>query len=114
MEDNRNYNKRPKSITEFRSSYSDNKNNFNSTDKYFRRQAVLKYLLVAVFAAFIILGAFLITDALLTISEEPYVPEETTTQAVEKTDIDEKYFENQVTVPADEIDETENNNDLRE
>lgn len=116
MEDNRNYNKRPRSYTEFRSSYSDNKNNFNSTDKYFRRQAVLKYLLVAVFAAVIALGAFLITDALLTISEEPYVPEETTTQpSAEKTDdIDEKYFENQVTVPADEVDETENNNDLRE
>lgn len=114
MEDNQKYNKRPRSYTEFRSSYSDSKNNFSSTDKYFKRQAVLKYVLVAVIVAVIAVASFLIVDALLTISEEPYYPEETTTQAVEKTDIDKKYFENQVTVPADEVDEEEYDNDLRE
>ena len=116
MESNQKYNKRPRSYTEFRASYSDNKNNFNSTDKYFRRQSIIKYLIVAVFIAVVAVGAFLIADALISISEEPYVSEETTTQAVEKTDIDKKYFENQVTVPADEVqvDEDENDNDLRE
>lgn len=114
MEDNRKYNKRPRSYTEFRSSYSDNKNNFSSTDRYFRRQAVLKYILVAIIVAVIAVASFLVVDALLTISEEPYTPEQTTTEAVEKTDIDEKYFKDQVTVPADKVDEDENENDLRE
>ena len=114
MEDNQKYNKRPRSYTEFRDSYSDNKHNFNSTDKYFKKQAVLKYLLLAVILAVVAVAGFLVTDALLTISEEPYTPVETTTQAVEKTDIDKKYFENQVTVPADKVNEQENDNDLRE
>lgn len=113
MEDNRKYNKRPRSITEFRSSYSDNKKNFDSTNKASKRQFVLKVFFIAVFFVFVAIAGFLITDALLTISEEPYVPSEEVTQ-VQKNDIDEKYFENQVTVPADKVDENGNNSDVRE
>ena len=108
MDDNRKLNKRPRSYTEFRTSYSDSKNNFSSTDKVFRRQAVIKYVLIGIFLAIVVIAGFLITDSLLNISEEPYVPKETeTTTREEKTDIDKKYFENQVTVPAEEIGEEE-------
>lgn len=115
MEDNRKYNKRPRSITEFRTSYSDNsKNNRNSTDRYFRRQTVLKYIIVAIFCAVVVLVGFLITDALLTISEEPYVPEKTTAVTTEsKPDTVKKQFREQVTVNADDVDEADND-DMRE
>ena len=116
MEENRKINKRPRSITEFRTAYSDSKNNFNSTDRHFRRQALIKYVLIAVFLAVIALAGFLVTDALLTISEEPYVPEETTTAPVEEestTGIDKKYFENQVTVKADSVEDNQSD-DVRE
>lgn len=119
MEDNRKYNKRPRSITEFRTSYSDNsKNNRNSTDRYFRRQTVLKYVIVAIFCAVVVLVGFLITDALLTISEEPYVREETTAVTESKTDTVRKQLKEQVTVNADDVDETDTNetdiDDVRE
>lgn len=114
MQDNRKINKRPKSITEFRSSYSDNKNNYNSTDKASRQQTVIKYVLIAVFLAFVALGAFLLTDALINISETPYTPSTEQTTNEESTDIDEKYFENQVDVPADKVGENDNNSDMRE
>ena len=111
MQENRKINKRLRSITEFRSSYSDSKNNFSSTDKIFRRQAVIKYVLVALFLAVVALAGFLITDALLNVSEEPYIPPEKQTTEVAKTKIDKKYFENQVTVPADEYEKTETTTD---
>lgn len=117
MEDNRGYNKRPRSYTEFRTSYSDSKNNFSSTDKQFRKQALLKYIIIAVFLAVVAVAGFLITDALLNISEEPYVAEETTTKEG-KTDIDKKYFESQVTIPAEKVSETDasgdNNDNVRD
>lgn len=111
MQENRKINKRPRSITEFRSSYSDSKNNFSSTDKIFRRQAVIKYVLIALFLAVVALAGFLVTDALLNVSEEPYVPPKEQTTAAAKTEIDKKYFENQVTVPADEYNKTETTTD---
>ncbi len=101
MENNNKYNKRRRSYTEFRSSYSDNKKYFISTDKTARWQPVVKYTVIALVFIAILIASFLITDALLEISEAPYVSEETTT-VQNKTDIDEKYFENQVTVVADE------------
>lgn len=114
MEDNRKYNKRPRSITEFRSSYSDNRKIFDSTDRAARKQLMLKIIFAVIIFAGIAVAGFLVTDALLTISEEPYNPAEFTTQATQKADIDERYFENQVTVPADEVDEDGNNSDVRE
>lgn len=114
MQDNRKFNKRPKSITEFRSSYSDNKNNFSSTDAAFRRQAVVKYVLIGILLAVVVVAGFLITDALLNVSEEPYVPPKETTTEVSRKEIDKKYFQNQVTVPAEEVDETETTADERE
>lgn len=114
MQENRKLNKRPKSITEFRSSYSDSKNNLKSTDKATRRQTVVKYVLLALFLICVALAGFLVTDALLNVSEEPYVaPVEETTEET-KNEIDKKYFENQVTVPADEVDKTEKSADERE
>lgn len=113
MEDNQKYNKRPRSYTEFRSSYSDNKKNYDKGNQTAKKQLVLKIIFAAVILAGFVLAGFLITDALLTISEEPYVPSEETSQT-QKADIDEKYFENQVTVPADEIEENGNNNDMKE
>lgn len=115
MEDNRKFNKRPRSITEFRTSYSDNsKNNRNSTDRHFRRQTVVKYIIVAIFCAVVVLVGFLITDALLTISEEPYVREETTAVTESTTGTVEKKFKEQVTVNADQIDESDTDDDVRE
>lgn len=114
MQDNRKFNKRPKSITEFRSSYSDNKNNFSSTDAVFRRQAVVKYVLIGILLAVVVVAGFLITDALLNVSEEPYVPPKETTTEVSRKEIDKKYFQNQVTVPAEEVDETETTANERE
>lgn len=110
MEENRKLNKRPRSITEFRTSYSDSKNNFNGTDRHFRRQALIKYILIAFFLAVVALGGFLITDALLNISESPYVPqvtEETTVQ--DKKDAEKSIIKNQVTVKADEVEEPAEN-----
>ncbi len=104
MENSNKYNKRRRSYTEFRSSYSDNKKYFISTDKTARWQPIVKYIVIALIFAAMVVASFLITDALLEISEAPFVREETTT-AEEKTDIDSKYFENQVTVSADEIDD---------
>lgn len=113
MEDNQKYNKRPRSFTEFRSSYSDNKKNHDKESKTAKKQLVLKIFFAAVILAGFVIAGFLITDALLTISEEPYIPSAETSQT-QKADIDEKYFENQVTVPADKFDEGGNNNDMRE
>jgi hypothetical protein len=100
MEDNQKYNKRRRSYTEFRSSYSDNKKYFISTDKQNKGMAFLKYFLITIALAFVVLVGFVVTDALLEISETPYSSEETTTESSKK-DIDGKYFENQVTIPAD-------------
>ncbi len=104
--DNNKYNKRRRSYTEFRSSYSDNKKYFISTDKTARWQPVVKYLVILIVFLVVVLGSFLITDALLNISETPYVSEKTT-DVTETTDIDSKYFENQVTMPADEFDDVD-------
>ncbi|MDD6275843.1 MAG: hypothetical protein PUB20_03340 [Clostridia bacterium] len=93
-------NKRRKSCTEFRTSYSDNKKYFISTDKQKRGMSVLKYIIIAAFMLVIAFVSFIVTDAVLEISEAPYNAEETSTT---KQYIDEKYFENQVTVKADEI-----------
>ena len=95
-------NKRRKSCTEFRTSYSDNKNYFISTDKRSRGMSVLKYLIIAVIMFAVAFVGFIVTDAVLEISEAPHEAEQTTTQ---KQYIDDKYFENQVTVRADEIEE---------
>ncbi len=105
--ENNNYNKRRRSYTEFRTSYSDNKKYFISTDRKARWQPIVKYLIIALVFLGIVLASFLITDALLEISEAPYVPE--TTTAATAADSQNSYFENQVTVPADEIDEIQNN-----
>ena len=105
--ENNNYNKRRRSYTEFRTSYSDNKKYFISTDRKARWQPIVKYLIIALVFLGIALASFLITDALLEISEAPYEPE--TTTAVSTTSPADSYFENQVTVPADEIDEIQNN-----
>ena len=102
MEKYQKYNKRRRSITEFRSSYSDNKKYFISTDRKSSWAPIVKYLTIAVFFIVFVIAGFLITDALLEISETPYV-EEKTTVAEKKTDIDEKYFENIVTKTPDEI-----------
>lgn len=93
-------NKRRKSCTEFRTSYSDNKKYFISTDKRKKGMSALKYIIIAVFMLVIAFIGFIVTDAVLEISEAPYTAEETTAT---KQYIDEKYFENQVTVKADEI-----------
>lgn len=108
MENNNKYNKRRRSITEFRTSYSDNKKYFISTDKSARWQPVVKYLIIAAIILAITLASFVITDALLEISEAPFIAEETTTKSTTQK-IGDKYFENQVTIPADEIDEIQNN-----
>lgn len=105
--ENNNYNKRRRSYTEFRTSYSDNKKYFISTDRKAIWQPIAKFLIIALVLIAIVLGSFLITDALLEISEAPYTPEETT--VVTTTGPADSYFENQVTVPADKIDEIQNN-----
>ncbi len=106
MENNK-YNKRRRSYTEFRSSYSDNKKYFISTDKKARWQPIVKYLVIAVVFIGIVLASFLITDALLEISEAPYEAQTTTTTTT--TTPADDYFENQVTIPADKVDEMQNN-----
>ncbi len=108
MENNNKYNKRRRSITEFRTSYSDNKKYFISTDKTARWQPIVKYLIIAAILIAIALVSFVVTDALLEISEAPYITEETTTQPTTQ-ETDDDIFEGQVTVPADEIDDIENN-----
>ena len=102
MEKYQKYNKRRKSITEFRSSYSDNKKYFISTDRKSSWMPVVKYIPIAIFFIVFVIAGFLITDALLEISEAPYVAEETTVRE-EKTVLDKKYFENIVTKTPDEI-----------
>ena len=108
MENNNKYNKRRRSITEFRTSYSDNKKYFISTDKTARWQPIVKYLIIAAIIAAITLVSFVVTDALLEISEAPYITEETTTQSTTQL-FDDDIFEGQVTIPADQIDDLENN-----
>lgn len=106
MEDNQKYNKRRRSYTEFRSSYSDNKDYFISTDVKSSRMPVLKYVIIAVAVIVFIFMGFIITDALLNISESPYKAV-STTEATAHTDIDKKYFENLVTTkPAENNEET--------
>ena len=102
MEKYQKYNKRRRSITEFRSSYSDNKKYFISTDRKSSWMPVVKYIVIAIFFVIFVVAGFLITDALLEISEAPYV-EEKTTAVEDKTEIDEKYFENIVTKTPEEI-----------
>lgn len=106
MEDNQKYNKRRRSYTEFRTSYSDNKDYFISTDQKSSYMPVLKYVIIAVVIAVLIFVGFIVTDALLNISETPYV-HETTTVTQTHTDIDKKYFENIVTTKPDSSGETE-------
>ena len=111
MEDNKKYNKRRRSYTEFRSSYSDNKKNFISTDKTGKWVPFFKYFLIVVALAVVVLVGFIVTDALLEISEAPINSGESVTQTTTGT-IDDKYFENQVTIPAEKADEAEENNSL--
>ena len=49
MEKYQKYNKRRRSITEFRSSYSDNKKYFISTDRKSSWMPVVKYITIAIF-----------------------------------------------------------------
>ena len=105
--ENNNYNKRRRSYTEFRTSYSDNKKHFISTDKRARWQPLISFIVIALIFVFIAFASFIITDALLEISKAPYEEEEITTEAT--TNPAESYFENQVTIPADEVDEMQNN-----
>ncbi|MEE0981939.1 MAG: hypothetical protein U0K91_09650 [Acutalibacteraceae bacterium] len=105
--ENNNYNKRRRSYTEFRKSYSDNKKYFISTDKRARWQPLISFIVIALIFVFIAFASFIITDALLEISKAPYEEEEITTEAT--TNLAENYFENQVTIPADEVDEMQNN-----
>lgn len=91
MENNTKYTKRRRSYTEFRTSYSDNKKYFINTDKAGKGAALVKYLVIAAVMLVIALVGFLVTDALLNISEAPYNSEE----AGEKNsvpEIDKKYF----------------------
>lgn len=106
MEKNK-YNKRPRSYTEFRSSYSDNKKYFISTDKKARWEPIVKYLVIAIVFLGIALASFIITDALLEISKAPYEGDKTT--AVTTTQPSTNPYESQVTVPADKVDEMQNN-----
>lgn len=101
------HNKRRRSYTEFRSSYSDNKKYFISTDKKARWEPFVKYIVIAIVFLGIALASFIITDALLEISEAPYERETTTVTTTTKSAED--YFENQVTIPADEVDDMANN-----
>ena len=105
------YNKRRRSYTEFRKTYSDNKKYFISTDKRARWQPLISFIVIALIFVFIAFASFIITDALLEISKAPYEEEEITTEAT--TNPAESYFENQVTIPADEVDEMQNN-DMKE
>ncbi len=105
--ENNNYNKRRRSYTEFRKTYSDNKKYFISTDKRARWQPLISFIVIALIFVFIAFASFIITDALLEISKAPYEEEEITTEAT--TNPAESYFENQVTIPADEVDEMQNN-----
>lgn len=105
--ENNNYNKRRRSYTEFRKTYSDNKKYFISTDKRARWQPLISFIVIALIFVFIAFASFIITDALLEISKAPYEEEEITTEAT--TNPAENYFENQVTIPADEVDEMQNN-----
>lgn len=109
--ENNNYNKRRRSYTEFRKTYSDNKKYFISTDKRARWQPLISFIVIALIFVFIAFASFIITDALLEISKAPYEEEEITTEAT--TNPAESYFENQVTIPADEVDEMQNN-DMKE
>lgn len=111
--DNNKYNKRRRSITEFRSSYSDNKKYFFSTDKKAGWQPVVKYLIIAAILIGIVLASFILTDALLEISNAPYDATQETTTSTTAPQIDDKYFENQITVPADDYN-GEQNNEIRE
>ena len=63
---------------------------------------VVKYIVIAVFFVIFVVAGFLITDALLEISEAAYAAENTTVSE-DKTEIDKKYFENIVTKTPDEI-----------
>lgn len=105
--ENNNYNKRRRSYTEFRKTYSDNKKYFISTDKRARWQPLISFIVIALIFVFIAFASFIITDALLEISKAPYEEEEITTEAT--TNPADSYFENQVTIPADEVDEMQNN-----
>lgn len=105
--ENNNYNKRRRSYTEFRTSYSDNKKYFISTDKRARWQPLISFIVIALIFVFIAFASFIITDALLEISKAPYEEEDITTATT--TNPAEDYFENQVTIPADEVDEMQNN-----
>lgn len=106
MEDNQKYNKRRRSYTEFRTSYSDNKDYFISTDRKSSRMPVLKYIIITVVVIVFIFAGFIITDALLNISEEEY-KKPSTTASQTHTDIDKKYFENIVTTrPVPSVEET--------
>lgn len=109
--ENNNYNKRRRSYTEFRKTYSDNKKYFISTDKRARWQPLISFIVIALIFVFIAFASFIITDALLEISKAPYEEEEITTEAT--TNPADSYFENQVTIPADEVDEMQNN-EMRE
>lgn len=106
MKNYQKYNKRRRSITEFRSSYSDNKNNFISTDKKSLWMPIVKYILIAAAFICIALMSFLVTDALLNISEAPYSGNEVTVKQEDKTEIDKKYFENIETKSPDEIEQS--------
>lgn len=104
MENNK-FNKRRRSYTEFRKSYSDNKNYFISTDKTAVWQPIVKYLVIVLVFIAIAVASFLITDAFLEISEAPY-ERQTTTVAETTTQPD---YENQPTVNAEDVDEIQNN-----
>lgn len=108
--ENNNYNKRPRSYTEFRTSYSDNKRNFISTDKRARWQPLISFLVIALIFIMIAFASFIVTDALLEISKAPYDEESITTQT---TNPAENQIDNQVTIPADEVDEMQKNEDER-
>lgn len=109
--ENNNYNKRPRSYTEFRTSYSDNKRNFISTDKRARWQPLISFLVIALIFILIAFASFIVTDALLEISKAPYDEESVTTQTT--TNPAENQIGNQVTIPADEVDEMQKNEDER-
>ncbi len=113
MENRNKHNMRRRSITEFRTSYSDNKKNFFSTDKKARWQPIVRYLIIGLVLLAVVFASFILTDALLEISNAPYDAQQETTTSTTSPQIDDKYFENQVTIPADDYD-GEKNNDIRE
>lgn len=98
-------NKRRHAITEFRLTYNDNKKNTVSTDRSYKKNLIIRSIVIIFCFLFFTLASFLFVDSLITISEQPYSYEKKTESQTDD-EIDKKYFNDIVTVPANEIQET--------